>query len=221
MVGATSGEHACGDGRLARVRLLGRNDAGRAAVEGFVAGRYRSAFGAELQSFMPRLVAFDDAHGEIRAAAGLRAADSGPLFVEQYLQLPIETEIARRARAPVTRTGIVEVGNFAASRAGDTRAALRALVDVLHALGFRWVAFVATRPLRNAFARLGLRPQAIGPAEPGRLHGDPARWGRYYDGDPQVLIGDIAQGRAHLAMHRAGPARPCDARGPVDCAAST
>jgi len=88
----------------------------------------------------------------------------------------------------------VEVGNLAAASAGMARALIPQLARHLHRLGYRWVAFTATRALRNSFHRLGLRPLPIAPADPSRLQDGGASWGSYYSQEPQVMAGRIALG---------------------------
>jgi hypothetical protein len=61
-------------------------------------------------------------------------------------------------------------------------------------MGYRWVAFTATRALRNSFHRLGLKPVPIAAADPARLADGDAHWGSYYDQDPVVVAGKISLG---------------------------
>jgi hypothetical protein len=74
------------------------------------------------------------------------------------------------------------------------RALIPQLARHLHRLGYVWVAFTATRALRNSFYRLGLRPLSLTPADPARLADGGASWGTYYDQDPVVMAGKIAHG---------------------------
>ena len=68
-----------------RLQLHRAGSARRGEVEAFISAVYRERYGAELQHFAPVLVSLHDEHGECVAAAGYRAADSGPLFLERYL----------------------------------------------------------------------------------------------------------------------------------------
>lgn len=185
----------------------------RSDIETFIAACYRTRFDASLRSFMPHLLAFRDRAGMLRAAAGLRFARDGDLFAERYLDQPVQQTIHALGHPQSARDAIVEVGNFAALDAGDARRTILALTPWLHGQGARWVVFVATRQLRNAFARIGLEPIAIGHAVHARVAGDGNDWGRYYDHAPEVLIGDLAAGVRFLAsetpsMARAAPLLP-------------
>jgi hypothetical protein len=78
---------------------------------------YGTRFGAEVRSFAPVLVSLHDAAGDIIAAAGYRPAQGSRLFLERYLDEPVDGPLA------CARAGIVEVGHLAASRPGDGPAA--------------------------------------------------------------------------------------------------
>jgi hypothetical protein len=102
--------------------------------------------------------------------------------------------IAGRLGIAVARAGVVEVGNLAATHAGGARWLITALTAYLHARGAEWVVFTAVSSVRNAFLRLGLEPVALAPAPPHRLGAAAGEWGRYYDGAPVVMAGQVAHG---------------------------
>lgn len=166
----------------------------RAAFEHFIAARFGRAYGAHVTHFLPHLLGVRDGLARWQAAAGYASADAQALFVEQYLDHPIESTLAAALGRPVARTGIVEVGNLAAISAGMARAIIPQLARHLHRLGYLWVVFTATSALRNSFYRLGLRPLPLVRADPGRLPDGGASWGTYYDQDPVVMAGKIAHG---------------------------
>jgi hypothetical protein len=79
------------------------------------------------------------------ARLGMRPAASAPeLFLEQYLDRPVEQEIAARANCPVGRDGIVEICNLAADQRGASRHLFVLLTAVLAAASYRWIVFTAT-----------------------------------------------------------------------------
>jgi hypothetical protein len=177
----------------ARFEPLHRSHPLRASCEDFIAARFDRAYGARVASFSPYLLGVRDALGRWRAAAGYTPAAGRRLFLEQYLDLPIEQALAQRGHA-VERTSIVEVGNLAATSIGMARTLIPLLASHLHRLRYEWVVFTATRELRNTFARLGLRPLAVATAEPSRLADGGATWGSYYAMDPVLMAGRISHG---------------------------
>lgn len=175
----------------------------RSELERFVAERYRRAYGAHVRQWMPVLIAFDDAQGRLAAVVGTRQAQSHPLFVEQYLDLAAECAVGAALHERVQRRELIEVGNLAASRAGESRALITAMTLLLESAGFRWVLFAATAALRNAFARLQLQTCVLVEARRERLAPDAGDWGRYYDTHPLVLCGDLRLGAAQLRLAHA------------------
>ncbi|MBN8506493.1 MAG: thermostable hemolysin, partial [Burkholderiales bacterium] len=122
----------------ASLRLVTPEDPDRAEVEAFIRAIYAERFGARVQQFAPMLVAQFDADG-LSAAAGFRAAEHGPLFLERYLDAPVETLL----QLP-TRRGIAEVGHLAARRAGEGRRLILQMGPLLAQQGLRWVVSTLT-----------------------------------------------------------------------------
>jgi len=162
----------------------------RAAAEGFIADIFRRHYGAEVKSFAPNLMLLEDGE-RIVATAGWRCAGEDRLFLENYLDAPIETAVGRLAGQSVRREAIVEVGNLAADRAGGSVDVILTLAAHLDRLGYEWVVFTATRELIGIFRRLGLPPLALASADPACLGDQAADWGSYYDSQPIVVAGRI------------------------------
>lgn len=72
-----------------------------------------------------------DANGELQAASGVQIASHGALYLENYLDNPIETLLTARLMQPVSRNTIVEIGNFAARDGASARIMFAALCQVL------------------------------------------------------------------------------------------
>lgn len=176
------------------LELVHRAHPERAACESFIAARFKRAYGAHVVHFSSHLLGVRNAPGSWCAASGYTPADGAQLFVEQYLDAPIEEALSRSRGHRIARDAIVEVGNLAAASAGMARTLIPLLARHLHRLGYEWVVFTLTRELRNTFARLGLRPFAIADADSTRLPDGGAAWGSYYAYDPVVMAGRISHG---------------------------
>ncbi|MDO8419433.1 MAG: thermostable hemolysin [Rubrivivax sp.] len=185
-----------------RLRVHAPGTAGRAEVEDFIGDVFRARYGADVRQFAPVLVGLHDTAGELVAAAGYRAADRGRLFLERYLDGPVESRLAAESSAAPSRSRIVEVGHLAAARAGEGRRLVLLLGPHLAAEGFRWVVSTLTEELRQLFVRLGIAPMALGVADPLLLGDEAGRWGTYYDHRPVVLAGQIDQALKALARRR-------------------
>lgn len=170
----------------------------RPETEAFIRSVFARRHGAEVSSFAPNLLRFEEG-GRLVAATGWRAAASEPLFLERYLDQPIEEAVAQLANRGVSRARIVEVGNLAAEKPGSTLQVVVALATQLQRLGYEWVVFTATRELLGIFARIGLPLLALAPADPARLGDDAGAWGHYYETQPIVVAG-----RIRMAVERVG-----------------
>ena len=100
----------------------------RDRVEGFIAQRFLDVHGARISSFMPNLLVLFVVEGNPAAALGVRDAGYEPLFLEYYLDLPVEVVLAKNADLclPPSRDCIAEIGNLASV---DRRASRQLPVD--------------------------------------------------------------------------------------------
>lgn len=172
---------------------------GRAGLEAFVREVYREHYDADVRAFSRTLVGWHDDEGTLVAAAGYRAADAGPLFLERYLFAPVQTLLAAGGGAVPDRARIVEVGHLASLRPGAGRRLFAPLALHLVAQGYDWVVSTLTEELRTLFVRLGIEPMVLGVADPALLGDEAAAWGSYYDHRPMVLAGRIAPALKMLA----------------------
>jgi len=166
-------------------------------IRQFIADIFMHHYGATIESYCDRLIGVCSPQGTMLAAAGYNLAEEGPLFLEQYLDSPLEQQIQQQLGMDITRSEIAEVGNLAALQAGGTRMLIELMTQRLHQEGRRWVTFTATQSLINSFHRMGLSPVILAPANPKRVK-NPNAWGSYYLQNPYVAIGDIQLGHARL-----------------------
>lgn len=178
------------------LRLHPPGDPGRAAVEDFIRGVYAEHYGARVRRFAPMLVGLHDGNTLI-AAAGYRRATQ-PLFLERYLDRAVEQLLAGSG-GPPPREQIVEVGHLASRRAGAGRQLILRLAQHFGQLQIQWVVSTLTEELRNVFVRMGVKPLALGLADPARLGADAQDWGSYYAHHPLVLAGSLPAALRRLA----------------------
>ncbi len=171
----------------------------RRDLQTFIQTVFRQTHGARVDLFYPGLLGYATEHG-LRAVVGYRAGLNQALFAECYLDTAADDMITARTGRSVDRSDLVEVGNLALSDPGHARWVIAASTSFLAAAGYRWVLFTATRPLANAFGRLGLRPVRLADADPARLPDGGAAWGRYYRQGPAVYAGEILAGAAKLEI---------------------
>ncbi len=189
-------------------------EAGREDLEAYVRARFAAKHGAEVRTFMPTLVAFRERHGELRGVAGIRGARESRLYLEQYLDRPIEERLAASLQSlPVDRGGaravcrdeIVEVGNLAGA---SCRAAVRMVAQLpvfLMSRRYSWIVFTATSALRQILEGFGAPLIELGRADPSSVATAADAWGRYYETDPRVFAAylpeaDRLSGFAHRTL---------------------
>lgn len=182
------------------VHLEGPKAHERTEAESFVRDAFRAAYDADIEHFLPTLMALRNDAGRLLAVLGLRDAGDERLFLEQYLDQPVEQVLSRAAACPIERDRLVEVGNFAVGAAGGGRWLITALTAYLYSAGHSWAVFTCGPELRNAFGRLGVELVDMAAADPGRLplH-ELARWGGYYDQKPRVMAANVAQSHGVLS----------------------
>ena len=188
--------------KATRVRVSHHDAASprRAEVESFIRSIFSRHYDADVRSFAPQLMLVENDQGLV-AASGWRSAKDAALFLENYLDQPIEQAMAKLADQPTERSRIVEVGHLAAERNGGSLHVILALAAHLHQQGYEWVVFTATQELIGIFSRLGLPLLALAKADPVRLGVAANDWGSYYDTEPVIVAG-----RIRLALDRLGNA---------------
>ena len=149
---------------------------------------------------MPSLLLMTDSGGSIEAVLGCRSANQDPLFLERYLERPIEEAIAARTGARACRSQIAEIGNFAATNSRVAGTFMSFLASHLLERGLIWIAFTATDSIRRILSTLGARCADLGAADGAQVANGPDRWGRYYSRDPRVMAGYLPMARRIPAL---------------------
>ena len=170
----------------------------RARIEHFIHTRFAESHGADVHDFLPTLVSCSSPSGDLMAAAGFQLASAGTLFLEAYLDQPVENCLAPLSEGLPARSQIVEVGNLATSGPGRSQQLIMALTAWFDRRQLQWAVLTLTPTLINSFRRLGLQPQVLAPAIQERLHRSRSNWGHYYDNHPQVVAVSIPQSAALL-----------------------
>lgn len=163
-----------------------------------IQAEYAQHFDCQLQHFMPHTLSLISA-GQLLACTGFQGAASGRLFLEQYLDLPLE------ACMPLPpRQEIVEIGGFAVSHRQYALPFMLQLAPALADLGFTTVACTVTRAMRACLQKLGIAFTSLGAADPSRVDTSNNAWGNYYQHKPQILVGDI-----NINLAKMAPFLPC------------
>ena len=162
--------------------------------------RVRSGFGhhfnACIEGFMPDLAVYEHATGA-SGVIGVRSAAEEHLFLESYLDLPVETVIHLSSGETAVRGSIAEVGQFVVDDRDIVADFFRDLVPFLQSQGFTWVCFTGTNRIRALLARIGFAGFPVTLATEARLADAKNRWGTYYEHEPVVIIGKLSDPRGN------------------------
>jgi hypothetical protein len=160
----------------------------RLELETFIQATFKRVHNAEISYFMPKLMSVRDVDGKLLAACGLRHADQGALFLETYLDAPIETLLSQYHRSHISRDVILEVGNLALSEPENVRSLLASISVYLHGTHAEFAVFTGISTLRNSLTKLNMPLQLLGEANINRIPAhERAAWGSYYNERPQVM----------------------------------
>ncbi len=182
-------------------RFLDARAAERASAEESIAKCFERTYGATISSFMPLLLTMK-CSGRLSSIAGVRPAETGTLFLENYLDQPVETMLTDRTGARVYREQIFELGNLAATRPGVCFLLYIVLANVMYRAGFDYAVFTATRQVARIIDKLNFCVMEIGEANPERLGSAASSWGTYYDSNPKVMAVDV---RSTMQVFRGQP----------------
>ncbi|WP_456295032.1 thermostable hemolysin [Vibrio sp. AK197] len=163
----------------------------------YIHERYAKAFDAQLNDYMPAFMALMKEQ-EFVSLCGFRGAQSGELFLEQYLDIPADVIVSQQFSTAVKREQLVEFGQLASFNKGLSLVHFFLVAQALVARNYQWCIFTATDPLYAMMKRFGLSLVTIADADPNRILDATSIWGNYYQHQPRIVAGHLVSGLAHL-----------------------
>jgi hypothetical protein len=170
----------------------------RDRIERFIEKTYRYHYGSTIKGHYPTLMSVYDPRGTVLAAVGLRLAEDEPLFLEQYLEQPVDAAIRSVLGQSVEREAIVEIGNLASAGGGASVFLFVAVAAYLRQRSLAFAVVTGTKGLRRSLARFGIEFRELGAADQSALPDGGASWGGYYERDPKIIVGAIQPAFARL-----------------------
>ncbi len=175
-----------------QIELAGYLDSRGAEIERFIQVIFRRVYGAKIRHFLPYLLSMKQ-NDKTLAALGIRRAGDERLFLELYLNRPIENVLAEKLARPIDRERVVEVGNLVSAQGGGARALIVTLAAYLSGARYKWAVFTATSQVRNNFSKLGIDLTFLADADKARLGESQKDWGTYYEQQPQVVAVSVEE----------------------------
>lgn len=163
----------------------------RLRVEKFIKDGFAHAYNAQVSEFLPHLIYVENTR--IRAALGIRSARS-TLFLEQYLDLPVEHYVS--SSAIVARSRIAEIGNLCSSNRRYTLPLFIAAAAVMERDNYTHAVFSATQKVASIIEAAGVKLCRIAAATGARLGDRQQEWGSYYETAPTIVslsLADVAK----------------------------
>jgi hypothetical protein len=135
----------------------------RDCIERFIEKTYRYHYGSTIKGHYPILMSVDDPRGRVLAAVGLRLARDEPLFLEQYLEQPVDAAIRLVLSQSVERNAIVEIGDLTSAGGGASVFLFIAVAAYLRQQSLAFAVATGTKGFRMATEMSNLSIwQAIG-----------------------------------------------------------
>lgn len=172
--------------------LYDQNSERRGDAEQAVKRIFRQVYNADIGDFSTLLLTAEREH-EIDAVIGLRHAGQTSLFLESYMDKPIEQVLEQQHNLNISRDKFIEIGNLVATRSGTSRQLFIMLAFALAEADVEWVSFTATTQVEQLLRKLHLEPTVICKAQHRAVVNGDSSWGTYYDDPPSVCYGNVKQ----------------------------
>ena len=176
---------------ITNLTLVGKFDIMRPIVERFAHRAYNDTYGANIKSYSNEFLTLYSRDKGVLSCLGINDTSIKPLFLEQYLDGPVEVLLEKITGKRVNRESIVEVGTLAVTSQGMCRLMMSALAGLMAGRGKSYLVFTAVRTIRNTLRRLGVPFTIISKASKTKLTNSTNDWGRYYKSDPEVIVVDL------------------------------
>ena len=184
------------------IELYSPLDKQRLEVQDYIAKQYKNIYQAEIQEFLPFLMSFQ-CKNLVSAAVGFKSAGNNPLFVEQYLDAPVETAMSELVQQDIERKSIIEIGNLAATWKGTSQLVLAILPIILERAGYKWAVFTATSQVDKLLKKIQINMTTLCEADVNRVNNEDAIWGTYYNqSSPHVVFGSLTGIEERLSKQR-------------------
>ncbi|MFT7288185.1 MAG: hypothetical protein ACI87W_002300 [Halieaceae bacterium] len=154
------------------------------------AREYQRHFNCVLKDFYPAYFCLLK-DKRLMAVCGLRSGEE-ELFLEQYLDQPLEHMVSERLAEVVARESIVEIGGFALRNKDVAMLFMASMAPAFWKLGYTHAVCTATLPVRRCLRSLGIHSTSLAKADPARLRAADTDWGNYYAMRPAVVCGSLA-----------------------------
>lgn len=165
--------------------LLGQQHPQRASLEQFIQQGFAHSYQAQVQQFMPHLLALSDGQ-HWQATLGIRHAACQPLFVEHYIDSAMEQHLEQHG-IHCPRSELLEIGHLYSVNRRATLMLFVLLASLTEHLQASHLVCCATPAVQLLLRSGGLEIVDLGIADSTRLGADASLWGSYYQSAPHLI----------------------------------
>lgn len=168
-------------------------------VCGFIQQQFRRAYQADIQSFMPTLLAWQ-MKGQFKSALGIRT-DRQPLFIEQYFDCSAKHYLLRRNLCH-NSARVAELGNMCSTSRRYSLPMMALAMTALHLQGIDHALFTANQAMRKTLESYQLPLVPLLPAQQNAIAPGKDHWGSYYQHTPEVMTLAVAPTMEKILEHK-------------------
>ncbi len=167
--------------------LYGKENPDHDVVEDYIYRSFKKKYSANVKYSFPYVLTLNYKK-RICAAAGIRLAESGPLFLERYLQYPVEQETGMCFKTAVRRESIVELSNIISVWRGNNKLLLMLLIDLLHKVNREWLLLLSNREVEDALKKINFTTIRLSDISAKILNGEKEQWGSYFNDNSRIIL---------------------------------
>ena len=165
------------------------DSAERSQAENFIKAGFKKSYGAIISVSMPQILTVEN--GKLKAALGIRSAKS-PLFIEQYLSVPVE-QLNILASEKIRRNEIVEFGSLYSNANRFTIPLFLVTAVSLYCRNYKYLVFSGTEQVLTILKKAGVNFSYVCDADQNLLAASDDDWGSYYQADPKVVLVSLSK----------------------------
>lgn len=184
--------------------LCATNDQLLNKTQFYIEQQYARCYNAKITCDYDDLIVVRDRNKQPLAAAGFRAAGMAEkqqsLYLESYLDQPLECLLSEQYQTEIKREELVEIGNFVATNNRAAFILMQHLWSWLQSHGYIYALLTCTELLERRLR--GLPVTVLSTAQASRVS-NPQQWGSYYQQNPKVMVGKLSHydHRFHRIRH--------------------
>lgn len=155
-------------------------------VEAFINKSFKKKYSTEAK-FVPSILISLNYNKRIFEVLGMGLAESGPLFLEQYLQYPIEQEIGFFYKTAIKRESIAEMGTVISFCRSTKQLLLILLINYLYKTNREWLVLLSNSEIENTLKRMHFTTVPFSDESIKKKE----QWAGYLNDESRIMYGHI------------------------------